>query len=182
MDRRNRSTEAAKNRMQALLDEIASAYDFGQFTLDEFARWVERRRGRRIVFVPRPMPPTLFGAWMAADDCDYVFYEENTLPIHQAHIQIHEMAHMLCGHHTAEIDLQEIGVLLRHLGADPAAYESLLLRSTHSGEVELEAETLTALIQERILHHDRMRELVTAISSSDDFALYFADYIETLGL
>ncbi len=51
-----------KARMQALLDEID--YDFSCFTLNDFARWLEQRRERSIIFVPREMPAALFGAWV----------------------------------------------------------------------------------------------------------------------
>lgn len=180
MDKKNRNSKAVKSQLQTLLNEIANSYDFSQFTLEGFIRWVEQQRGRELVFVARPMPSTLFGAWMADDSQDYVFYEKNTLPIHQAHIQLHEMAHMLCDHPTTEVSPQELGVLLGYTSMDPAAYESLLLRSTHSDEAELEAETLAALIQERVLHYDRIQELAKAISSSNDFAVYFADYIKTV--
>jgi hypothetical protein len=47
--------------MRALLAEIAREYDFGQFTLEGFADWLEQLRGQPILFVPRSLPSTLFG-------------------------------------------------------------------------------------------------------------------------
>jgi len=166
--------------MRALLAELD--YDFSCFTMEGFTHWLEARRARKILFVPRPMPATLYGAWLAGANCDYIFYEVDTPSIHQAHIQLHEMSHMLCGHSTARIGLQEAQILLRQAaGPEPLAqradtaltrYESLLLRSTHSDEAELEAETLTALIQEQVLRHARLRELTTVVSSDEDLAAY----------
>ena len=52
-----RRSRAVKKRMQALLAGLE--YDFSQFTLEGFARWLEQRRGRRILFAPWSMPPTL---------------------------------------------------------------------------------------------------------------------------
>jgi len=166
--------------MRTLLTELD--YDFSRFTMEGFTRWLEERRGRRIFFVPRTMPPTLFGAWLAGPDDDYIFYEANTLAIHQAHIQLHEIAHILCDHPAAQIGPQEVQILLRQANIDPTLYqffrssakriETLLLRSTHSDEAEQEAETLTALIQEQVLRHVRLRELTRVISSDEDLAAY----------
>ena len=48
--------------MRSLLGEMD--YDFSQFTLEEFARWLEERRGREIVFVPYHFErPDVSGAW-----------------------------------------------------------------------------------------------------------------------
>jgi hypothetical protein len=159
-----------RDRMRALLAEID--YDFSRFSMEGFTAWLEARRGRKILFVPRPLPPTLFGAWMAGDDCDYIFYEANTLPIHQAHIQLHEMAHMLCGHPALMISSQQARILLRQAHPNPSLYESLLLRSVRPDEMELEAETLTALIQEQVLRHSTLEKLTTVLSSDEDIAEY----------
>ncbi len=43
-----------KTRMRELLNEID--YDFTDFTIEGFARWLEARRGRKIVFLPWTMP------------------------------------------------------------------------------------------------------------------------------
>jgi hypothetical protein len=165
-----RDTMPVRDRMRALLAEID--YDFSRFSMEGFTAWLEARRGRKILFVPRPLPPTLFGAWMAGDDCDYIFYEANTLPIHQAHIQLHEMAHMLCGHPALMISSQQARILLRQAHPNPSLYESLLLRSVRPDEMELEAETLTALIQEQVLRHSTLEKLTTVLSSDEDIAEY----------
>lgn len=123
MRRRN-----VKARMRQLLDEID--YDFSHFTLEEFARWLEDRRGRRIVFVPWTMPPALSGAWAAeCGGSDYIFYEEHTHPLHQAHIKLHELAHMLCGHSTVEVGSGRVQAFLDQTTAAPAAAQHVLLRS-----------------------------------------------------
>lgn len=164
--------------MQAVLAEIAHSYDFTQFTIEGFRRWVERRRGQRIVCVPWSLPPPLFGAWLTSEAYDYVFFEENTFVVHQAHIQLHEMAHMLCGHPALEIDPEKASILLNDAHAGSTACKSLLLRAAFSStEIELEAETLTALIQERVLHYARLRELRATMPADSDFAAYFSEYL-----
>jgi hypothetical protein len=166
--------------MQALLAEID--YDFSRFEMEGFARWLERRRGRRVLFVPWRMPASVSGIWLADPDFEFVFYEQHTPPLHQSHIQLHEMAHMLCGHSTLEIGPQQVHVLLRQTAADPA-FLQLLLCSPHSREVDLEAEMLASLIQERVLHHHRLRELTRAVpSDAADLMAYLGSYLEGVEL
>lgn len=49
------------------------------------------------------MPAEMFGCWVRLAGKDYIFYEEHTAHLHQAHIQLHELAHILCGHKTLEM-------------------------------------------------------------------------------
>ena len=160
--------------MQALLESLD--YDFDDFTLEGFRSYLEHRRGRKLVFVPWQLPASLTGAWLAADGCDFVFYARDTLPIHQAHIQLHEMAHMLCDHTGMEIDDAIIRAFRAFCPSQEA--ERLLLRSTHSDLDELEAETLASLIQREALRNARLHQLTAVIS--EDFGSYFSKYIQTL--
>ena len=157
-----------KIRMQTLLDSLD--YDFRQFTLDDFTRWLERHRGRKIAFIPLPLPAAMFGAWVKGITEDCVFYEQNTPGVHQAHIQLHELSHMMCGHPTVDLS--------QHTGGGLAVSHSLLLRSAHSDENEQEAEILTALIQERVQRHARMEELYKTVES--DHGNFLMTYLETL--
>ena len=58
---------------------------------------------------------------------------------------------------------------------------SVLLRSNYADEVEVEAEVLASLIQERIMHHSRLKELTMADSLESDFAEQMARYLKLLG-
>jgi len=167
--------------MAALLDGID--YDFGQFTMADFRRWLERRRGREIVLIPhRIASPTVSGAWLAGVERDFLFYAANASPIHQAHIQLHELAHMVCGHATLELPDGRIGLTFRRaIGLDgAAALGALLMRSSHSDAEEIEAETLASLIQGRVLRHGRLRKLTQA--SAGDFAHFLSRFLHGLEL
>ena len=168
---------STKARMKALLTELD--YDFSRFTLDGFARWLAKRRGRPIVFVPWEMPPNLSGAWVASDGQDYIFFDQDTQPIHQMHIKLHEMAHMLCDHPTVRVESEQA---LFHPTVADSSVSKVLLRSTRSDQEELEAETLATLIQEQILRHARQDEIDHAISWDRDFAGNFSSYIHTVEL
>jgi hypothetical protein len=164
-----------RKKMQALLAEVEAEYDFEQFTMEGFIYWLQQRRGREIVLIPYPISTTTAsGAWLAGDDRDFVFYDEATLPIHQTHIQLHEMAHMLCGHPTLKVGREGLSILFRGMvGAAEQAEqeaESLFVRFAHSREAEREAEVLASLIQKKVLHYGRMRELLTLPSSHQSIA------------
>jgi len=146
--------DETREKMQALLDTLD--YDFGQFSMTGFIQWLKQRRGREIVRTSYPIPtPTASGAWIAGEDKDFIFYDEATFPFHQAHIQLHEMAHMLCGHPTLKVGRESLSVLFRVV---PTAIdltrletESLLFLSRYSDEAEREAEMFASLVQKRTL-------------------------------
>ena len=170
----HRSTKA---RMKALLTELD--YDFSRFTLDGFARWLAKRRGRPIVFVPWEMPPNLSGAWVASDGQDYIFFDQDTQPIHQTHIKLHEMAHILCDHPTVRVEPEQA---LFHPTVADSSVSKALLRSTHSDQEEQEAETLATLIQEQILRHAARQREMDGVSWDRDFAKSFSSYLGTVEL
>jgi hypothetical protein len=167
--------QSIEARMRKLLAEID--YDFSQFTLEGFTRWLEERRGGKIVFSPHHfVRPDVTGAWMADELYDYVFYEtRDAPPVLRVHSQMHEMAHMLCGHTTVQISAEDLRLLFSHLGENDPACQSLLLRSAQPSQTEkedLEAEMLACLIQEQILNHSREHELLKVVSSDVDIAAY----------
>jgi hypothetical protein len=49
--------QSVKEIMKALFSEIETQYDFSQFTMEGFRRWLEQRRGRKIICMPWDMPP-----------------------------------------------------------------------------------------------------------------------------
>ena len=171
-----RKRQTIQARMKVRLDSLG--YDFSRFTLEGFADWLAQERGRPIVFVPRSMPASISGGWLKSAVQDYIFYDVDTPTVRQAHIQLHEMSHMLCGHSTAEIGPQQVQALLRHTTpVDPSAFESLLRRSAHSDEAEKEAEELASLIQTKAVRYNRLVELTKAIPCR----AVLASYMEALG-
>ncbi|MBN2258506.1 MAG: hypothetical protein JW704_11940 [Anaerolineaceae bacterium] len=143
-----------REKMQAFLDALD--YDFSQFTMAGFIQWLEQQRGRGIVRTPYPIStPTASGAWIAGKNRDFIFYDEAAPPIHQTHIQLHEMAHMLCGHPTLKVSQESLPFSLRLMpGAitqtGPGA-ESPFFLSTRSDEAESEAEMFASLVQKKNL-------------------------------
>ena len=104
-------------------------------------------RSRPIVLCPMVLRGESFGAWIAEPSVDVVFYEERAAPLHQRHIILHELGHILCDHKG--LDETALAVLLS--GTDPS--EKLLRApqgNRYSDEEEQEAEMIATLILTRI--------------------------------
>lgn len=60
-------------------------------------------RGRPIVLTPLPMTSLgPCGLWLAGERADIVCYEQHTSALHQEHIILHELGHILHEHRGAE--------------------------------------------------------------------------------
>jgi len=162
--------KVASNRLRSL------GYDFRDFSLDNFVSWVEAYLDRKILFFPWQMPPGLFGAWLSDGEqpAEYIFYRSNSETIHQIHIQLHELAHILLGHPTLRITKETLGN--SWFGKTELPFQNMIrLRSDRMTHYEIEAETLTNLIQEQVLRHADLRRLTDGASSNSDIAMYLSD-------
>lgn len=161
------NTIKVEQRMRLLLSEIEQRYDFRQFTLESFLEWMQFEHQRSFHIVPLPMSSAqMSGGWIRTTTDDYIFVDEQALPIHQLHIILHELCHILCGHQTLPQYLNEFNQILEttrqpqeHSSHFNDATAHPLQNSGDSSEIELEAETLCDLI----LHQIKFRQLQIAI-------------------
>jgi hypothetical protein len=85
------------------------------------------------------------GVWIATEKADHIFHEAATSPLHQDHIILHEIGHMLLGHRSILDGVQtDRGGLFPDI--DPATVVSLLTRASYGTEDERDAERLAGLI------------------------------------
>jgi hypothetical protein len=136
-----------RRRCRALVDEL----DLPEpFDMDAFCAAIGRRRGRPLRRIPAELPTgSPSGMWVATADVDYVFFERRTTALHQRHIVLHELGHLLCGHEAPpEMTDAASRVLLPHL--DPAMVRRMLGRTFYSVVEEQQAELVASLIHERI--------------------------------
>lgn len=108
-----------------------------------------RDRGRAIRLVPLDLPPGgLSGAWVATDRADYVLYQSKTSRLHQDHIVLHEIGHMLCGHESGRTGEEAISSALPHL--DPKVVRQVLCREHYTSSEEEEAEIVASIVLDQV--------------------------------
>ncbi|MEU7908106.1 hypothetical protein [Actinoplanes sp. NPDC049118] len=119
------------------------------FTLDEFIARLAQRRQRRIELHPNDhLPGHACGMWLKLADVDIIVYAR-TAQLHQEHIVLHEVGHMLC-QHRGETGIGDELTRILMPDLDPAMVRSLLNRTSYSDAEEQEAELLATLILERV--------------------------------
>jgi hypothetical protein len=154
-------------------------YNFQEFTINGFLSFIGEKRGRQIIATPWNMPPTVYGAWMSdgEEPKEYIFYRDNAQIMHQVHIQLHELSHFLLGHQTLQIDRKMIADVLEGKASLPFS-EFLRLRSPAHSDLETQAETLAALIQQEVIHRSNLAQLMNDLSSEEKLA----NFLKTMGL
>lgn len=116
------------------------------FDLDELLDRIERHRGRPIDLHPTRVTGGPCGLWLRRGDVDVIVYAENTSTVHQTHIVLHEIGHLVCDHRGA-CDL-ELGTVADLVAPDRTRLaEHMLTRSTYGTDDEQEAEMVGTLIR-----------------------------------
>nr|WP_277349944.1 ImmA/IrrE family metallo-endopeptidase [Nonomuraea sp. FMUSA5-5] len=113
---------------------------FDAYTLCE---QVGAARGREILVIPVPMAAgTLHGVTLMHENRDVIVYQPHTTPVHQQHIILHELAHLLLGHDPKDL----LRTLFPDLSPELVAGH---LRTTFKDRVEYEAEYVATRILEK---------------------------------
>ncbi|CAL9451014.1 hypothetical protein SUDANB58_02448 [Streptomyces sp. enrichment culture] len=115
--------------------------------VDELCRKLGEHLGKPIRLIPWALPvPGPFGLWMSRRDEEVIFYQEETTRVHQDHIILHEVGHILADHQ----DDGDIGDDLPDLGPEfPHDLTTRGFRRTcYSEDYEREAELIATIIQE----------------------------------
>ncbi|MFD7099542.1 hypothetical protein [Streptomyces xanthophaeus] len=128
---------------------------------------ISEQRGRPLHLLPLPeavgAEAGVCGLWLGLGDADIVFYEAATSRVHQTHIILHELAHMLLDHGRLGVDDDDDGsgsgsedgggsglALLAGLfpDLDPSMVNRMLARgrTDYSAVEEQQAELLATLI------------------------------------
>jgi hypothetical protein len=132
-------TERCRTRLTAL--DLPRPFD-----VHEFCDRVGRARRRPVTLLPMDLPADApCGMWLSTDERDYVVYQRATTPLHQEHIILHELAHVICGHVGEKgIDGEHARRLFPRLA--PETVRRALGRGAYSSEEEQEAELLASMI------------------------------------
>jgi hypothetical protein len=140
-----------KNALWRRCERIASTVDLPEpFDVHALFASIARQRGRPIELIPlaaRPGAPC--GVLAATDRADYVFYTRDTSALHQQHILLHELGHLLCGHAEGQaLPDQVAATLTPNLPVE--LVRRVLGRTTYQREHEQEAELVASLIVRRL--------------------------------
>lgn len=117
---------------------------------------LERVRGRGIDLCEVPWSVgESTGAWQARPDHDVIAYPSNTGPLHQDHVILHEIGHVI-SEHRGECVLSVADAQRRAPDLAPTALAHLLDRVSVGSE-EREAEMIAILLLAHIAGQDRRR-------------------------
>jgi len=118
------------------------------FSLPDFCQAIATQRGRPILLRAVRTSVGLCGLWLPLPECDVIFFEEQTSPLHQVHIVLHELSHLLLDHQPKSVDDPEVlRLLFPDFSVDTIQF--VLERTTYAAQEEQEAELLASLILAR---------------------------------
>ncbi|MGA8116927.1 MAG: hypothetical protein WCA46_25105 [Actinocatenispora sp.] len=137
-----------RRRCEAIADDLPIPEPF---SVTAFAHALAAPRGRPIELVPVAGWHTApSGMLVSTDQVDYVLYAADTTELHQQHIVLHELGHLLCGHVHQSTVADAVAALLPDLSTD--LIRRVLGRATYDRAEEREAEMMAAVILRRAHH------------------------------
>lgn len=91
---RRRAVEKDLHRF--LRRELRDLGIYPPLDVEELCSALSRRRGRPLYLREAPLPkPGPTGMWVEYDDYDVILYQQETTRLHQDHIKLHEIGHIL---------------------------------------------------------------------------------------
>lgn len=109
-DRRRPSSRSVECRLRKQVRrELRGLNITPPLRVDVLCERLGERRGRPIKLVEWPLEvpgPSPFGLWLPIGDTDYILVQKHTSRVHQDHIIIHELAHILAGTGSDEHDAE----------------------------------------------------------------------------
>ncbi len=141
------------HRCRAVADAVPLPEPFGIRALTES---LTRLRGRPIELVPLSGPAhSPCGVLISTDRADYIGYAADTTALHQQHIVLHEIGHLLCGHTGDGAGIGEIVQEALTPGLSGELVRRVLGRSAYTERQEREAELVASLTLHRVLRRPR---------------------------
>ena len=120
------------------------------FSVETLCAQLATYRGRPLYVQALPGVASLTGpcgVWLETETEDFIFYESNTSQLHQDHIVLHEIGHMLRQHTATDLLPDSVFEdLFRDL--DRGMVTRLLGRSSYGSWQEREAETVAGILRE----------------------------------
>ena len=115
--------------------------------VDVLCQRLGERRNRPIRLLAYPLSvPGPFGLWIAASTADHILYQLETSKVHQDHIILHEVGHILADHQSDDTDEEFWALAMPNISPD--AIRRALRRTSYDEEHEREAELVATIILE----------------------------------
>ncbi|MFE3881912.1 hypothetical protein ACFXPQ_03150 [Streptomyces lydicus] len=135
-------------RCQSALDQLSLPRPF---TVDALCQELSAQRGRPLHLHPLPEQAarnSICGMWLATKTDDHIFFEKRTSRVHQEHIVLHEIGHMLFDHRGTDLGHGEVPQVL-FPDLNPQMVQQVLGRASYTNRQEQEAEMLASLLRIR---------------------------------
>ncbi|UQI49710.1 hypothetical protein M1P56_34910 (plasmid) [Streptomyces sp. HU2014] len=115
--------------------------------MDALCEALGAKRGRPILLEAAPMPvPGPLGLWVDTPHADLILYQERTTRLHQSHIILHEVGHILADHGSAAGPSPGWETLIPGLSLTGA--RQVMRRCSYDNAQECEAELIASIIME----------------------------------
>jgi hypothetical protein len=170
--------QASLQLARKIVEELG--FDFSEFTMERFVHHIEKVMGRKIFLYALPLPQAIDGAWIsdAENPHEYIFFNSQLPPILQAHVQLHELGHFLCGHSTFNVTSEMLRAIKPT--AKPYPIVELLMRANQSKHKqdtlsEAQAEAIAMVTQARAIHVARIQELSHTGSNNSEVDRFLHD-------
>jgi len=138
-----------RRRCQAVIDQLALPHPLSVEVLCRHLAALRKRPLRLHPLPPEAATTGTCGLWLATDAEDHIFYEQRTALLHQEHIVLHEIGHLLFDHKMLALD-GEAGWVMLLPDLDMSAVQQLLHRTNYATDQEQEAELFASLLGTRI--------------------------------
>ena len=156
------------NNASAAIERVITSldYDFSQFSISNFIEYISEWHARPIIHSAYPLSPGVSGFWVRAPSADYVFYNANAHAIHQAHIALHEVGHIVLEHRLYVLKETFSPELLAEFGLNQPAGRLRRVSPVQRNEAdEREAEAFVYCIQKHVAQANRLDALTQPVTS-----------------
>ncbi|GAA5611584.1 hypothetical protein Spla01_02738 [Streptomyces platensis] len=128
--------------------------------------------GRDIELQPAPLPqPGPLGLLVETPEADVILYQEETTRLHQDHIILHEIGHMLAHHEGGSVDPDAMVPRV-----EPGGAHKVLRRCSYDDQKECDAELVATIILEWALVLDNVTAPLSADPSVRQVQAALGDY------
>lgn len=161
-----------RTTVQAVVEGLG--YNFDKFEIEDFQRHIARQQKRPLSIHYVTLAPDLFGFWYPTETTDYIAVNANLHPAHRIHTLLHELAHILLGHHGRDLRsiLGEDRILQLGTLAGAGHLRSAATINQENDPQEREAEEFVLLIRHKLVTAHRLQELYGEPTSIDTLRPY----------